>query len=132
MATSGTITSKKTSNDYGAYWSFEWTATPATTKGQTIVSWEIWRRGRSSTPKILATNCDITVIYNNKEEEILSTGNRQFDATRTDAAFNNKQETTGSFTVKHNSNGSGSFRVIISAHIDGDRWDDGTYIGGWD
>lgn len=132
MANSGKITSKVSNNDYGAYWSFEWTAKPSNTKGQTIVSWEIWRRGRSSTPKILATNCNITVNYNNESSSILSTGNRPFDASSTEGAFNNKQESTGNFTVQHNPNGAGSFSVTIKAHIDGDRWDNGDYIGGWD
>lgn len=132
MASSGKITSKVTNNDYGAYWSFEWTAEPSDTKGQTIVSWEIWRRGRSSSPKILATNCDITVEYNGKSSSILSTGNIPFDASSTKGAFNNKWESSGNFTVQHDSDGSGYFSVTIKAHIDGDRWDDGTYIGGWD
>lgn len=122
MANSGgSIIAKHPSN--GAYWSFEWTAAATSTKGQTKVSYNIYRRGRSSSPTWLATDCDITVYYNGSWHTILDTGQRVPGSSDNGTSFYNAKETSGSFIVIHESNGSGSFTVKISAYIDsGYNW----------
>lgn len=122
MANSGgSIIAKHPSN--GAYWSFEWTAAATSTKGQTKVSYNIYRRGRSSSPTWLATDCDITVYYNGSWHTILNTGQRVPGSSDNGTSFYNAKETSGSFIVIHESNGSGSFTVRISAYIDsGHNW----------
>ena len=122
MANSGgSIIAKHPSN--GAYWSFEWTAAATSTKGQTKVSYNIYRRGRSSSPTWLATDCDITVYYNGSWHTILDTGQRVPGSSDNGTSFYNAKETSGSFIVIHESNGSGSFTVKISAYIDsGHNW----------
>ena len=57
MASSGTVKAYHPSN--GAYWSFEWTAKATSTKGQTKVSYDIYKRGKTTSPTWLATDCDI-------------------------------------------------------------------------
>lgn len=122
MANSGgSITAKHPSN--GAYWSFEWTAAATSTRGQTKVSYNIYRRGRSSSPTWLATDCDITVYYNGSWHTILDTGQRVPGSSDNGTSFYNVKETSGSFIVTHASDGSGSFTVQISAYIDsGYNW----------
>lgn len=125
MATSGTIkTNSHPSN--GAYWSFEWTAAPSETeRGKTIVSYKIYKRGRTSSPTWLATDCDIEVYYNGDWHTILDTGQRVPSETASNGtSFKNDLEKSGSFTVKHSTDGSGSFKVRISAYIDhGTNWE---------
>lgn len=122
MANSGgSIIAKHPSN--GAYWSFEWTAAATSTKGQTKVSYNIYRRGRSSSPTWLATDCDITVYYNGSWHTILDTGQRVPGSSDNGTSFYNVKETSGSFIVTHASDGSGSFTVQILAYIDsGSNW----------
>ena len=123
MANSGgSIIAKHSSN--GAYWSFEWTAAATSTKGQTKVSYNIYRRGRNSSPTWLATDCDITVYYNGSWHTILDTGQRVPGSSDNGTSFQNVKETSGSFIVIHESNGSGSFTVKISAYINsGYNWE---------
>lgn len=125
MASSGSVTAYHPYN--GAYWSFEWTAKATSTKGQTKVSYDIYRRGRSSSPTWLATDCDISVYYNGSWHDILNTGRRAPDIPNNDdndCSFANDFEDDGSFTVVHSSDGSGSFIVSISAYIDsGSNWE---------
>lgn len=131
MASSGTITSTPHSSN-GAYWSFEWTATPSSTKGKTVVSYNIYRRGRSSSPTWLATDCNITVHYNGTSFSALSTGRRTPGSSSDNGtSFKNVKETSGSFTVTHSSNGSGSFTVEIAAYIDpGYNWEKNCFGSG--
>lgn len=128
MANSGgSIIAKHSSN--GAYWSFEWTAQATSTKGQTKVSYNIYRRGRSSSPTWLATDCDISAYYNGSWHSLLSTGRRTPGSTSDNGcSFANVKETSGSFTVTHNTDGSGSFSIQISAYIDsGSNWEHNCY-----
>jgi hypothetical protein len=124
MATSGKITSETTSDGMtyhpkGAYWSFEWTAAAVEgTRGQTKVSWSIYRRGRTSSPTQYSTNCDISVKYNGETVTLLSTGNRTTKAGYDEpTSFNNKKEDSGDFTVIHNDDGTGSFTVELDCFI---------------
>ena len=123
MASSGSVKAYHPNN--GAYWSFEWTAKATSTKGQTKVSYNIYKRGRSSSPTWLATDCDISVYYNGSWHDILNTGRRTPSSSSDNGcSFANDFEDDGSFTVVHSSNGSGSFIVDISAYIDsGSNWE---------
>lgn len=123
MASSGSVKAYHPNN--GAYWSFEWTAKATSTKGQTKVSYNIYKRGRSSSPTWLATDCDISVYYNGSwHHDILNTGQRVPGSSDNGCSFANDFETSGSFTVIHSSDGSGSFIVSISAYIDsGYNWE---------
>lgn len=128
MANSGgSIIAKHSSN--GAYWSFEWTAQATSTKGKTKVSYNIYRRGRSSSPTWLATDCDISAYYNGSWHSLLSTGQRIPSSTSDNGcSFANAKETSSSFTVTHNTDGSGSFLIQISAYIDsGSNWEHNCY-----
>ena len=128
MANSGgSIIAKHSSN--GAYWSFEWTAQATSTKGRTKVSYNIYRRGRRSSPTWLATDCDISAYYNGSWHSLLSTGRRTPGSTSDNGcSFANVKETSGSFTVTHNADGSGSFSIQISAYIDnGSNWEHNCY-----
>ena len=99
MATSGSIeTNKHPSNE--AYWSFEWTAAPSETeRGKTIVSYSIYKRGRTSSPTWLATECNIDVYYNGSWHNVLSTGQRRPSETESNGtSFKNALEKTGSYS----------------------------------
>ena len=123
MANSGgSIIAKHSGN--GAYWSFEWTAQATSIRGQTLVNYNIYRRGRTSSPTWLATDCDITVYYNGSWHTVLDTGQRVPGSSDNGTSFQNVKETSGSFIVIHESNGSGSFTVKISAYINsGSNWE---------
>ena len=122
MASSGSVKAYHPNN--GAYWSFEWSAEATSVKGQTKVSYNIYKRGRSSRPTWLATECDISVYYNGSWHNILNTGRRIPGSTDNGCSFANDFEESGNFTVTHYSDGSGSFIVSISAYIDsGVNWE---------
>lgn len=121
MASSGSVKAYHPNN--GAYWSFEWSAEATSVKGQTKVSYNIYKRGRSSRPTWLATECDISVYYNGSWHNILNTGRRIPGSTDNGCSFANDFEESGNFTVTHYSDGSGSFIVSISSYIDsGVNW----------
>lgn len=122
MASSGSVKAYHPNN--GAYWSFEWSAQATSIKGQTKVSYNIYKRGRSSSPTWLATDCNILVYYNGSWHDILNTGRRVPGSSDNGCSFANDFEDDGSFTVVHSSDGSGSFIVSISAYIDsGSNWE---------
>ena len=122
MASSGSVKAYHPNN--GAYWSFEWSAEATSIKGQTKVSYNIYKRGRSSSPFWLATDCNISVYYNGSWHDILNTGRRVPGSSDNGCSFANDFEDSGNFTVVHSSDGSGSFIVNISAYIDsGVNWE---------
>ena len=122
MASSGSVKAYHPNN--GAYWSFEWSAEATSIKGQTKVSYNIYKRGRSSSPFWLATDCNISVYYNGSWHNILNTGRRVPGSSDNGCSFDNDFEDSGNFTVVHSSDGSGSFIVNISAYIDsGVNWE---------
>ena len=122
MASSGSV--KAYHPNYGAYWSFEWSAQATSTKGQTKVNYNIYKRGRSSRPTWLATDCNISIYYNGSWHDILNTGRRVPGSSDNGCSFANDFEGSGNFTVVHSSDGSGSFIVSISAYIDsGSNWE---------
>lgn len=105
MATSGTLISSKYNS---AYWSFEWTSTQ-TSAGKTTVSWNLYARGRSSSPTQYYTKI---ILYINDSEKY-----RLWDEV---ATFTGKKYASGSFTVTHNNAGTGSFtaRVYVTKIYD--------------
>ena len=122
MASSGYVKAYNPNN--GAYWSFEWSAEATSIKGRTKVSYNIYKRGRNSSPFWLATDCNISVYYNGSWHDILNTGRRVPGSSDNGCSFANDFEDSGNFTVVHSSDGSGSFIVNISAYIDsGVNWE---------
>lgn len=128
MASSGSIKAYHPSN--GAYWSFEWTAAATSTKGQTKVSYNIYRRGLTSSTW-RATDCNIYAYYNGSWHTLLETGRRSVPTSGNDSkgtGFKNEKETSNSFIVKHDSKGYGSFDISISAYIDsGWNWEHNSF-----
>lgn len=124
MASSGTITSWKTTGSYdfgdgngtrsyaGAHYSFEWTSEKLSTPGQTKVTYNLYRRGRTSSPTKLTNYCKMVVTDSN------GVVHRNLDTGQLNSSpgvqFNNSLHETGSFTVNHASNGSASFTVAFS------------------
>lgn len=117
MALSGQLIWGPISN--GAYFSFEWTATQDPSSRTSTVSWKMYGRGRSSSPTYIASNYYLSVDGNNISELTGSwDGSSKF-------SFNNAKKDSGSFTVYHSSDGSGSFYAEIYAYISSSsyNWD---------
>lgn len=124
MASSGTITSWKTtgSADFGdgdgvksyagAHYSFEWTSEKLSTPGQTKVTYNLYRRGRTTSPKRLVNYCKMTVTdHNGTVHRNLDTGQL---ASSPGTRFDNYLHESGSFVVNHNNSGAASFTVAFS------------------
>lgn len=125
MASSGTIkswvlnTGSISGNScVGAYYSFEWSSQSAGA-GVTLVSWNLYGRGRTSTPKKLENGIHLDVVANGTTTRLYtlddSNGTEQ-------TSFNNYLRTSGSFYVYHGSDGSGSFTINMNVMI---------YTGSW-
>lgn len=118
MAASGTIISRK-DNIYGAYWSFEWTAKYKSV-GVTTVSWNLYGRGRSSSPTQLFNGVTVSASFNGSSITIYSKsygGSSTSDSNSNEIAsvqFNNVLKASGSFNVKHDSSGKGNFQITFS------------------
>ena len=109
MALSGQLIWGPISN--GAYFSFEWTATQNTTARTSTVSWNMYGRGRSSSPTYIASNYYLSI--DGSEVSALTgswDGSSKF-------SFNNAKKDSGSFTVYYNDNGKASFYTEIYAYI---------------
>lgn len=124
MASSGTITSWKTtgSADFndgdgvksyaGAHYSFEWTSEKLSTPGQTKVTYNLYRRGRTTSPKRLVNYCKMTVTdHNGTVHRNLDTGQL---SSSPGTRFDNYLHESGSFVVNHSNNGAASFTVAFS------------------
>ena len=127
MASSGTIVSWKStgSADFGdgdgvksyagAHYSFEWTSEKLSTPGQTKVTYNLYRRGRNSSPKKLYNRCVMTVVDSN------GTTHRSLDTGTLSSApgtqFNDYLHESGSFVVNHNNSGAASFTVNFQVAI---------------
>ena len=105
MASSGTLTSNKYNS---AYWSFEWTSS-VTSAGKTKVSWNLYAKGRSSSPTKYTTKIRLyingSIVYELWDEA---------------ATFTGTKYKSGSFTVTHNNAGVGTFtaRVYVTKIYD--------------
>ena len=105
MATSGTLTSNKYNS---AYWSFEWTSS-ITSAGKTKVTWNLYARGRSSSPTQYITKIRLYI-----------NGDIKYELWDEAATFTGKKYSSGSFTVSHGYDGEGSFtaRVYVTKIYD--------------
>lgn len=110
-------------NSYaGAYWSVEWTATPSTTEyGKTIVTFDIWKRGRTVSPTWLDCEIELTIKDQNNNVLYTTDSGRMGSSSVKDAdgnpsiSFNNTRHLKNqSFTLTHNSDGSGSFTCYFN------------------
>jgi hypothetical protein len=98
MASSGSIISDTWNK---AYWSFEWTSTPVS-PGVTKVSWNLYGRGRSTSPTIYTTKIRLNI-----------NGSQVFEMWDKDASFASRKHASGSFNVTHNNIGVGTFSVYM-------------------
>lgn len=96
----------------GAHWSFEYTTTKSGI-GKTTVNWQLYTRGRYTSPTWLSTGCILKLTYNGKTYEVY---NEDY-TTGSDCSFNDKFRASGSFEVTHLNNGSGSFTVDFNVRI---------------
>lgn len=122
MASSGTATSWVSTYDDGqgggAYYSFEWTSTK-TSPGVTTVSWALYGKGRTSSPRWLNNVCYIDIINNGTTTRIYTLEWKvdQSFGDGTNTSFNPSHDkslrTTGSFIINHDSSGAASFDIKI-------------------
>lgn len=122
MASSGTATSWiSTYEDIqggGAYYNFEWISTK-TSPGVTTISWKLYGKGRTSTPRWLQNICYIDIINNGTTTRIYTLewdGNQSFeDGTNTsfNASSDKSFRDSGTFTINHDSSGEASFDIQI-------------------
>ena len=113
-------------NSYaGAYWSVEWTATPSTTEyGKTIVTFDIWKRGRTVSPTWLDCEIELTikdqnnnVLYTTDSGRMGSSSVKDADGNPSISFANTRHLKNQSFTLTHNSDGSGSFTCYFNVMI---------------
>ena len=125
MASSGTIkswvlnTGSISGNScVGAYYSFEWSSQSAGA-GVTLVSWNLYGRGRTSSPTKLENGIHLDVVANGTTTRLYtlddSNGTEQ-------TSFKNYLRTSGSFYVYHGSDGSGSFTINMNVMIYTGTW----------
>lgn len=114
-------------NSYaGAYWSVEWSSAPKEgVSGVSVITFDIWKRGRTSSPTWLYTYCKLNIIDDQTGETVytLDTGKLHSSSTK-DAdgnaviSFgNSRYKKNQSFEVQHNDKGVGSFTVKFSVYI---------------
>lgn len=115
MASSGIIksyTRPAGSTGENAHWSFEWTSTKKSA-GVTTVSWNLYTRGRYSSPTWLVTGCWLDMTANGTTTRLYSGDG--FDGSEN--SFKDKWRASGSFDVKHSGNGDGSFQINFEVYI---------------
>lgn len=114
MATSGVIQSKScasTLSYYGMKWEFRWTAEPDTEPGVTVVSWELYTVGRTTSPTQANTEIAMTIVDQNGNELL------DYKSTREARSFKGVLQDSGSFKVSHNTDGTASFKVSMTTDI---------------
>lgn len=118
MASSGTIKSwvNTNSSGSGAYYSFEWTSSEKS-PGVTTVSWSLYGRGRSSSPTWLSNKCIVNCTVNGSTTNLYSKAWSAELGNGVGTSFNDNLRTSGSFDVKHSSDGSGSFVIDMTVAI---------------
>ena len=112
---SGTIksyTRPSGSTGAGAHWSFEWTSIKKSA-GVSTVSWNLYTRGRSSSPTWLDTGCWLTVTKNGTTTKLYTADG----LSGSDSSFDNKWRASGSFDVTHSASGAGSFTINFEVYI---------------
>lgn len=114
MATSGIIQSKSCASNLDYYpmrWEFRWTAAPSEEPGVTVVSWELWTVGRTTSPTQAYTQIKMTVEDQNGNELLA------YESAREALSFKGVLQDSGSFEVAHDSDGTASFTVSMSTDI---------------
>jgi hypothetical protein len=115
MANSGTIKSSKCPSSFAGYcdmqWEFRWTAAPGAEPGVTVVSWELWTVGRTSSPTQAYTQIQMTV-EDQSGRELLA-----YKSIKEALSFKGVLQDSGSFEVAHEIDGTASFTVSISTDI---------------
>ena len=96
----------------GAHYSFEWTSSKKS-PGVTTVSWNLYSRGRYSTPSQLWHNIYVNTIVNGVTTRIYTGEFAKDGLSGTQYSFRDVLRTSGSFDVTHGSNGAGSFQVYF-------------------
>lgn len=119
MASSGTLTSWKTTgttsegNSYaGAHYSFEWTSS-VKSPGVTTVTWNLYSRGRTTSPAQLWHNIYVNTIVNGVTTNIYTGNFAASGYTVAQYSFKNQFRTSGTFDVTHAADGTGSFQVYF-------------------
>ena len=125
MASSGTIkswvlnTGSISGNSCkGAYYSFEWSSQSAGA-GVTLVSWNLYGRGRTSSPTKLENGIHLDVVANGTTTRLYTLDDSDGTA---QTSFKNYLRTSGSFYVYHGSDGSGSFTINMNVKIYTGTW----------
>lgn len=118
MASSGTVQSWVNTNSTGtgAYYSFEWTSTQKSA-AVTTVSWSLYGRGRSSSPTWLSNYCLVNCTVNGSTTQLYEHKWSSEVGDGTGTSFKDNLRTSGSFDVKHSSDGSGSFVIDMTVAI---------------
>ena len=107
-----TLPSNHYSGGGGAHWSFEWTSTKKAA-GVSTVSWNLYTRGRYSSPTWLETGCWMSVSKNGTTTQLYSGSN----FSGSENSFKDKWRASGTFDVTHNANGYASFTINFEVFI---------------
>lgn len=98
-------------NISGAYYSFEWSATKNIEAGKTDIIYNIYRRGRNSSPTLLRNQLQLKVVDQNGIEHI------NINDSNPGTSFNDDLYSSGSFTITHQEDGTASFSVDFNVNI---------------
>lgn len=110
---------------YGARQLFEWTATPSSEPGVTNISWTLKCVGKeSASSNTKAYTACIANVYNYNGGEIIGGSGLcicNYSSGNTYLSYKGTQFASGTFQVKHSTEGNGGFQVNIDVNIGG--WD---------
>ena len=123
---------KLTSGDHaGAEWYLTYT-TSVVSNGKTRVNWELYKRGRTSSPTLISTTVelyftsDYTITADSGsiltwKPSRISIDPNTSGSNHPHCSYNPKHNTTptksGSFVITHNNSGAGNFKVELKAAI---------------
>lgn len=125
MASSGYIDSGTPGSQYGihgAIWRVYWSAEPTDEPGVTKVKWDAYTTGRSSSPTAAYARLNL-YVYNHAGGTIVE-GSGALLGSYSSGDYNTVAYTGvwrmgGSFHVKHSTDGSGGFSMLLDANIYG-------------
>jgi hypothetical protein len=134
MASSGYIDSGTPGTQYGihgAIWRVYWSAEPTDEAGVTKVKWDAYTTGRSSSPTRAYARLNL-YVYNHAGGTIVE-GSGALLGSYSSGDYNTVDYTHvwrmgGSFNVKHSTDGSGGFSMLLDANIAGHDTD-GSGVG---
>lgn len=118
-------------NAAGAYYSFEWTSSKKS-NGVTTVSWNLYGKGRTSSPKTLHSSIDLDLYIGESKSDLWTVTDK---TTPTRFEENSEGEGTlicgNSFDITHSADGTASFTVkmkVTIVHYDDGHETDETFI----